>query len=266
MLSLLSSRLLVGARPPGALALMYHAIGGDAGKGGWPWRLPLQRFDDHLDLLERYGWRTVTIADLVDTERSVGPREIAITFDDGYVDNLEACAALARRGMRATWFVVTDALGQLPTWDDRGRPVQRLLDAAELRHMSAQGMEIGSHGCTHRRLPELDEHALARELGDSRAALEQLLGISVRSFAFPYGSFDARTSAAVKEAGYTAACTTQSGWALLDGDPLRIRRLSVLAEDTADVLARKLALVTNDASWRRVARYGWTRVRARMGH
>lgn len=260
-----SIHLLAGTRPPGALALMYHAIGGTRREAAWPWRVTLQRFRAHLDLLERQGWRTLTIAELVEANRVAGEREVVITFDDGYVDNLEACAELGRRGMRATWFVVTDSLGRMPVWEDDGRPAQRLLDAIELRGMLMQGMEIGSHGCSHRRLPPLDDRALKQEVVDSRATLEQLLGVPVTSFAFPYGSYDARSTAAVRAAGYTAACTTQSGWALLDRDPFSLRRLSVLADDTADVLARKLALVTNDASWGRVARYWWTRARARLG-
>jgi len=264
MISSLSRRLLAGANPPGPLSLMYHSVGGDTRKEAWPWRLPLKQFSAQLDMLASHDWRTITIGELVDSQRSAGPREIAITFDDGYVDNLAACAELVRRGMRASWFVVTNCLGRDPGWDDAGRPVQRLLDATELRSMQALGMEIGSHGCSHRRLPALDDLTLSRELTESRAALEDILGAPVTSFAFPYGAVDARSKSAVRAAGYAAACTTQSGWALHDHDALSVRRLTVFSDDTADTLARKIALATNDASVVRIAKYACKRALTRL--
>ena len=77
-----------------------------------------------------------------------------------------------------------------------------LLNAAELREMQANGMEIGSHTVNHVRLTEVDDMRLMQELTESKAALEDLLGSPVGSFAYPYGAWDARCAMAVKQAGY----------------------------------------------------------------
>ncbi|MEX1165670.1 MAG: polysaccharide deacetylase family protein, partial [Hydrogenophaga sp.] len=56
-------------------------------------------------------------------------------------------------------------------------------------------------------------------------------------------------------AGYLAACTTRTGWALRDNDPYQLRRLTVFNSDTASTLARKLYFGSNQVSWLDIARY-----------
>jgi len=53
-------------------------------------------------------------------EGSIPSRAMAITFDDGYADNLEVAAPLlARLGLHATFFVTTGYLGGTCMWNDR---------------------------------------------------------------------------------------------------------------------------------------------------
>ena len=53
-------------------------------------------------------------------------------------------------------------------------------------------MEVASHGLTHPDLRKLDDAALDAELRDSRAAIEEVTGRPCRTFAYPFGLFDAR--------------------------------------------------------------------------
>lgn len=210
----------------------------------------MKRFRAHMDFLKTAGYQTPTLGDLVSQPAKWKGHTAVITFDDGYVDNYAACEELIKRGMRASWFIVSGSVGQKPAWPADGRPTKRLLDATELREMHANDMEIGSHGISHIRLPEVDDSALMREVFESKAALEDMLGTAVTSFAYPYGAWDERCSKAVKQAGYWAACTTRSGWALRDNAPLLLRRLTVYNTDSASHLARKLCFASNDVPWK----------------
>ncbi|MHB1145658.1 MAG: polysaccharide deacetylase family protein [Thiobacillus sp.] len=239
----------------GPIMLMYHAVAPGKAGPGWPWAVSMQQFRDQLDFLVTEGYATPTMGELVASPEKWSGRTAVITFDDGYVDNLAACDELQKRGMRASWFIVTGSIGQSPRWPADGRPEGRLLNAGELREMHASGMEIGSHTVGHVRLTEADDVRLAQELSDSKAALQDLLGSTVDSFAYPYGAWDARCAAAVKQAGYRAACTTRTGWALRDDDPYQLRRLTVFNHDTASTLARKLYFGSHDVRWRDLARY-----------
>ncbi|MCK0509202.1 polysaccharide deacetylase family protein [Aromatoleum anaerobium] len=233
----------------GPVMLMYHSVTDGGGTPEWPWAVSRRRFRGQLDYLANEGWATPTMSELLAAPTSWPQRTAAITFDDGYANNLAACAELEKRGMCATWFIVSGSIGQAPSWPATGRPEGRLLNAVELREMRSAGMEIGSHTVNHVRLTELDEDRQRFELECSRRQIEDVLGGTVRSFAYPYGAWDDACVTEVREAGYQSACTTRTGWALRDGNPFLLRRLTVFNTDTVGSLIRKLCFGSNDVSW-----------------
>jgi peptidoglycan/xylan/chitin deacetylase (PgdA/CDA1 family) len=258
MIDPLSKSLHRSAGLHGPVMLMYHAVSPGKSRPDWPWAISMQRFRNQLDFLVSEGYATPTMAELIGAPASTWRgRTVVITFDDGYVNNLAASEELLKRGMRASWFIVSGSVGKTPEWPANGRPAGRLLNATELRELQQHGMDIGSHTVNHVRLTELGDLCLKQELANSKASLEDILGSTIKSFAYPYGAWDARCANAVREAGYTAACTTRTGWALRDGDPYRLRRLTVFNSDSVGRFARKLYLADNDASWRRIWKLYW---------
>jgi len=132
------------------------------------------------------------------------PRQVAaLTFDDGYADNLEhGATALAEEGGVGTVYAVVSQIG---TGDPSG---VRMLTLGELRQLHALGWEIGSHTLSHPRLTDLDVPMQRRELVESKARLEDMLGAAVRSLAYPYGLYSQTTVRIAEEAGYDNAVTT----------------------------------------------------------
>jgi peptidoglycan/xylan/chitin deacetylase (PgdA/CDA1 family) len=156
-------------------------------------------------------------------------------------------------------------MGKIPAWSADGRPNIRLMNSSELRELDSAGMEIGSHTVSHIRLTGAPDSVIRSELSMSKKTLEDILGYGIVSFAYPYGAWDRRCEIAVSESGYLYACTCQTGMALKDKHPLRLRRLAIFNHDNAGTLARKLALLSNDCSWVRVARYFSDRAIHRLG-
>ena len=261
----ITRHLLDNAGHHGPLALMYHSVQKVDRTPSSPWAVSRKQFQNHLDLLQGEGWTTCTIHQLLSRHAEDPGRTIVITFDDGFLDNLWAAEMLERRGMRASWFVVTGSVGKTPSWEDTGRPSGRMLDRTDLRTIAGAGMEIGSHSQSHLRLPTLGDQALRDEVSGSKATLEEMLGSTVRSFSYPYGDWDSRCEAIVRLAGYKAACTTSTGMAMKDKDPLRIRRLTICNTDDTRRFARKLGLASNDGGWGPALRYVGRRIMARAG-
>jgi peptidoglycan/xylan/chitin deacetylase (PgdA/CDA1 family) len=111
---------------PRPLILAYHRV---AAPDIDPWGLAVspQHFDEQLDVLCRSRRPLPLSAFVKRLEADTLPSNaIAITFDDGYVDNLhQARPALAARGVPATLFLATGFLGQQREywWDELARAI-----------------------------------------------------------------------------------------------------------------------------------------------
>lgn len=88
---------------------------------------------------------------------------------------------------------------------------QLVLSAEEIITLANGGLvEIGSHTMTHPALSSLPEDSQEMEIMNSKAALEGILGIPVKSFAYPFGSkraYTKRTVGIVRNCGFACACS-----------------------------------------------------------
>jgi peptidoglycan/xylan/chitin deacetylase (PgdA/CDA1 family) len=115
---------------------------------------------------------------------------IVLTFDDGYASVVrEAVPILREFAATATVFVIADRVGRSNDWPGQWPSVPRmpLADLAEIRAMTAAGLTIGAHSCTHRPLTAVPDEELQREIIGSGERLEDMIEQPVRHFAYPYG-------------------------------------------------------------------------------
>jgi len=107
------------ARRSGALILLYHRVAAPAYD---PWRLAVapETFDRQLDFLAA-EFRVMPLAELAAAALAgdVPDRAVAITFDDGYLDNLEAALPLLEsHRVPATLYLATGYVGATAYWWD----------------------------------------------------------------------------------------------------------------------------------------------------
>ena len=121
---------------------------------------------------------------------------ITTSWDDGHPMDLRLAELLARYGLKGTFYI--------PVAD----PLVPRMSRAQIREVARMGMEIGSHTQTHPRIHRLEEAAVLRELRESKAYLEDLLGLEVPAFCYPEGKFSNRNLALIDQAGYKLARTT----------------------------------------------------------
>jgi peptidoglycan/xylan/chitin deacetylase (PgdA/CDA1 family) len=206
-----AGRLALGRVP---MILMYHGVA-DVAEDPNQLCVTPARFAEQMSWLKAHGLRGVGIGTLVDAMRAGRQRgQVGITFDDGYVNVLEAAVPeLRRHGFTATMFIISGRLGGSNEWD--AGPAWPLMSADQVGKLADAGMEVGSHGATHARLAGVSADQLEAEVSGSRASIGELMGAPTRGFAYPYGSMDAAARRAVRDAGYEYACAVETPMAEL---------------------------------------------------
>jgi peptidoglycan/xylan/chitin deacetylase (PgdA/CDA1 family) len=100
----------------------------------------------------------------------------------------------------------------IPTVD---RETHRVMSEQELLSLSTSDLfEVGAHTVSHPLLSAQPLEEQRREISASRSILEELTGLRVRAFSYPFGGRDAFSRATiglVERAGYIFACTGLSG-------------------------------------------------------
>ena len=104
------------------------------------------------------------------------------------------------------------------------------LNAADIRDLSRRGWSIGSHAVSHPILVGLAEETQRRELEDSRARIDEILGGAPRTFAYPDGAWDEATATRVRESGYAGAVTLTPRVGRAGGSMFAIPRVLVRNE------------------------------------
>jgi len=99
----------------------------------------------------------------------------------------------------------------------------------EVRELAKKGVNFGAHTVTHPMLSQIqDPQALLKEIGESKARIEEEIGSPVRHFCYPFGrlaDFNDDAVQAVEQSGFLTATTAQFGLNDLDRHPLRLKRL-----------------------------------------
>jgi peptidoglycan/xylan/chitin deacetylase (PgdA/CDA1 family) len=111
---------------------------------------------------------------------------------------------------------------------------------SQIKEMHRHGFRFGSHTLTHCDLTSAASGVMREEIVGSKHRLEDLLGAAVTAFSYPWGLVNERARAAVAEAGYTSAVTTESRLRRDGDDALLIPRLTVSELDTPLGLVSKL--------------------------
>ena len=231
------------ARTPRSVILTYHSVG----LRDHEMNVSPASFREQMRWLADHG-------ETVSLERAAnGDEGVAITFDDGYRDNLtEAAPILDAYKVPATLFFVSGRAGGTLDHDDPADDHTRILSWDELRELANGGWAIGGHTVTHPRLSQLDIETQREEVEGCKRDIERELGREVTTFAYPFGSaldFTATTTRIVQESGYTLAVSNRYGVNSTERDPFALRRIWIDRSDSLASFAAKVEGRLDRLAW-----------------
>lgn len=170
-----------------SIVLMYHGIFSEhhavanMRPEDIPYAISESTFAEHLALLKN--------------------KSVLITFDDGDAGWFYSALPLLNKFEKKAIFFVTPELIGTPGY----------CSWKQLRALVMAGHKIGTHGLTHRFLPDLTEQECLNELVKSKEILEDRLGAEINTLSFPGGRFGRREIRLAKRAGYTFCFTSEPG-------------------------------------------------------
>lgn len=251
------------------LVLMFHNVLSETSRDINLRNIGIDYFQNMMKYISK-NYEIVPLADL----KNPGSGRIAITFDDGLINNLRyAAPVLKKLNLPATFFATTTWInGEACIWPDevslilssvqhdvefngeifrkssfnqfrslkngqrldevltissqskvdewmrvmrqsskydvfsdtQREDAWRIMKGEEIKILAGQyGVEIGSHGVSHRNMTLLSEEDLVFELTESKKYLEHIIGKKVTSFAFPFGTYNDAVLREARRAGYS---------------------------------------------------------------
>lgn len=185
--------------------LMYHAVtAGPPPLDDWCF-LPLRSFERQMAFLHRFGFNVVHLEEGVQAlkDERLPPQSVAITFDDGYRDNVTiALPVLERYGFASTVFVVPGFTGTAKTlWPSR---IDAAVEATRKTSVEIEGQRFSTDSRAARVRAARDLQALIKRTfpgnpNDGAEIVERACGTPVNPDFAPDHPFAVLDAAAIRE-------------------------------------------------------------------
>ncbi len=182
----------------GIPVLMYHKV--------WPGvndnlTITPEKLREQWQFLKQEGYHAISLSEYLDIATGEKPRkgkEVLLTFDDGYRNNLTyAYPLLKELSWRATFFIIANTLSE--TTKEGESEIEQKMTPEELRKLDPAIVQLAMHGYAHEnmaKIPQeqsLDALRLSLEaFGKSKLPFYKVLG-------YPYGARPASGLAQLKK-------------------------------------------------------------------
>jgi peptidoglycan/xylan/chitin deacetylase (PgdA/CDA1 family) len=172
---------------------MYHDVSLDKSEA---LTISVEKLEEQFAYLANKGYKTYHFKELMDLQKLPSKKSIVITFDDGYVSQMELTIPLLEKyNLKATFFVPLSYLGKTDEWFTSSVAI---MTAEQLHSLNPKTVELAFHSYYHKKYDELSEAEIDE---DTRLCFESVSENRfpfVAALAYPYGKYPRETSAKKK--------------------------------------------------------------------
>lgn len=176
--------------------------------------ITISEFDQQMEFLNKKKFTPLNFTDLhaiASFRRHLPQKPVILTFI-GSEENITSTIPLLKRyGFTGVFFVQSNALPSKQS----------------IQQLNALGCEIGSSSVTGRKMNLLSDEELRREIVESKQVIEQSIGRSIISFAYPHDYVNEKIKKMVADAGYLFGVCVDEGRRNIWIDLLKIRRIQI---------------------------------------
>lgn len=216
--------------------LMYHSILRSTNTHG-DYIITESAFESDLKYLKDNGYTTIVMQDLIDfvyNGKKLPEKPVVLTFDDGYSNNyLYAFPLLKKYNSKAVLSIIgyyTDLYTQTPdenpsyshvTWNDVKKMMKSGVVEFQNHSYNLHTTDKGRNGSKKKRNESLDTYKamLTEDLGKLQDGFKQNTGYTPTTFTYPFGSVSNASFDIIKELGYKATLSCESGMNTVTRDP-----------------------------------------------
>lgn len=216
--------------------LMYHNIFRSSnGKGNYI--ISESAFEQDLKFLKDNGYTTIVMKDLIDyvyNNKELPENPIILTFDDGYSNNyLYAFPLLQKYNSKAVLSIIgyyTDLYTKSPdenpayshvTWDNVNEMIKSGTVELQNHSYNLHTTDKGRNGTKKKRNESNEEYTkiLTDDLKKLQDEFKTNTGYIPNTFTYPFGSVSNASFEIIKELGFKASLSCESGMNKISHDP-----------------------------------------------
>lgn len=189
---------------------MYHSVGDNNNL----FTVKSADFEKQMAYLSENKFNVIPLASLFDllaSQKTIPPKTVVITFDDGYEDNYSvALSVLKKYNLHASVFMITGIINGERT--PRGGTNIKMLSSDQIKQMKNSGLvDFYPHTNSHPKLTDINQEAMINEISVSRSVLEREFGCQANIFAYPYGKYNEVVIKELKRQNFRGAVTVNVG-------------------------------------------------------
>ncbi|MEL6812186.1 MAG: polysaccharide deacetylase family protein [Bacteroidota bacterium] len=223
---------------------MYHKVSLVESEG---LTISASNLEAQFQFFKEQGYRSYHLSELAALQKLPSKKSIVLTFDDGYVNQLElALPLLQKYHIKATFFIPLKYMGKEDSWNENTSPI---MDAEVLRSLDPTLVELAYHSYAHRKYHEMTPEEVDE---DTKMAFQAASSaqLPLNAFlAYPYGKFPRKNPE--KEHFFEQLKAYGFQYALRIGnrlnnfpfkDPYEIQRIDVKGEWSLKKFRKKIRL------------------------
>ena len=169
--------------------LMYHDVSLTKSEA---LTISVEKLEEQFSYLAEKDYRTYHFNELMDLKILPSEKNIVLTFDDGYVSQLELVIPLLEKyKLKATFFVPLNYLGKTDQWNTSSLPI---MTSEQLKTLNPNLIELAFHSYYHKKYNELTEAEIEEDTQLCFDSVSENNFLFTATVAYPFGKYPRETS------------------------------------------------------------------------